>query len=474
MTKINTEIITDCMCTIKSESTKIEGKKVSFAPGAFNSSASGKLTSAISNVTNSYSEISNKLKDLCAYLKNYSSDSEGEENMMSDGNGTVLDDAVYAVINNYRDVLKKFSMGLSTFTSQTDMSTDNTEENQKSRKLPNGYISAFGGILNNLKSKSDVIQDMKNEISGYIASDKNAYNNNRDLLAGVVLGFYNFFKPAEKKGTVSEIKTFTSRMTYGGKNVGVGYSVYTPPNYDPSKKYNIAIIFDGLNNNNYGNSFFTSNVTAIISGKSVYRQSTDVFDNFFNDNENNNTILVTLDYNKYNRDNPDSNGETAFHYDLMHTLLPTIAQDYSTYIDPNDTSSIIENRDHALLGGYSLGGRYAVNKSPEVLDIFGNFAYISAEELAKPENLVKAINNSNYPIRSMFFGTGTGEFGNGNHNFNIPATVLTGCSDKLTYGENFVYCVSGTYKDENTIGYGHDRTNAIFNTIKAISYAFGE
>ena len=109
MIKINTGTIVSCMFIIKMENAKINSKKGTLVPGSFNSSASNALTSALSKVEDSYSAISNGFNNLYTYLKNYSSDAEGIEDIHTDIGGEILDHNVASSVVQNRKKLLDFN-----------------------------------------------------------------------------------------------------------------------------------------------------------------------------------------------------------------------------------------------------------------------------------------------------------------------------------------------------------------------------
>lgn len=451
---INTSKIMSGNDIIKSQSNNIEGKNSSFAPGSFNSSASGTLTSALSKVANSYSTISTILNNLYTFLNNYSSDAEGGEYSLSDSGGEIIDDAVYAAIKNCEDLLEDISMGSELFTSQMDMSTDNNDSNKYGAMpiLPSSLLKGFFSSLG-------LLEKMNEPDEFYI---------NLSNLCGI-----DFFRKPEKEGTVIEGK-YTSG--YNNRSYEVGYSVYLPPDYNENEKYNIAILLDGQNIGvDYGNSLFKlgRTITTPQGQNNIGFNGQMVFDNLFNSGEIDSTIIVTLDYDTVYSSNA---AKLFFHDDLMYELLPTIAQEYSTYIDSNNPTpeSIIENRDHALFGGYSAGGLFAYNEIPSVLDIFGNYAFYSPAAGMNNNGVVKAINESSYSIRSLFFSSGANEFttAKGMHIKNAVKTLNDGCNDELTYGENFVFSTAATDNGNGSYSLGHQPSNAFINMVNSLSFIF--
>ena len=263
MTKINTNKISDCTDILSKESTKIDGKKGSFVAGTFNSSVSNTLTSSLLKVEDSYSTISNELNDLYTYLKNYSSDSEGKENIMSDENGTILDNAVYAAVNNYRDVLKKFSMGLSTFTSQMNMNIDNSDHNREtatsyfqSNKFIDKMISLSCFALNvygyydNNKGKfiygyTDIYNKPDSKCKTYDKVNLSEASPIYNIYAIVNNGYQRIFKRLFSNNPLmlDDLKNYKAE-TYNNElsATGNGYQLFAP-NYDSSGEVEYKVVF---------------------------------------------------------------------------------------------------------------------------------------------------------------------------------------------------------------------------------------
>ena len=444
---INTSAILRSTDILKEKSTNIEGKNSSLAPGAFNSSASGKLTSALSKVSTSYAEISAILNDLYIFLKNYSSDAEGGEYSLSDSGGEIIDDAVYAAIKNCEDLLDDISMGSKLFTSQMDMSTDNNDANK------NGIMPIL---------PSSLLRGFCSEIP-FSRLDAAALTPN---IRGL-----DFFKKPEGEDIPIELKSFTSRMTDNkGNNYEIEYSVYTSPNYDLNIKSNIAIFIEGNNGEfwSYGDSIFNENHQRPLPDGSNFKGKW-VFDNYFNTANVAQTILVTIDcHNYYNIYNCNDEKASYFHDDL-YELLTTIDQEYNTYFDPDDPTS---SRNCITAGGYSEGGRIIYNLMPSILDYVANFAFFSPEDVMDPK-VPEMINASDHSIRSLYMSCGSNEFTKSTH---IPTAAKNLMSvDGLINGENLVFCVAETDSpspDPNTNYKGHQTANAYINMCNAISYSY--
>jgi enterochelin esterase-like enzyme len=179
-------------------------------------------------------------------------------------------------------------------------------------------------------------------------------------------------------------------ITYNSKSIGVDRKavVYTPPNYDPKRKYPVLYLMHEIGGNE------THWTTLCAANK--------VLNNLIADNKAVPMIIV-MPNGRATADPPSSNIMSDFIYyaffekDLLQDLMPYIESHYSVMAD----------RDHRALTGLSMGGGQGLNFGLNNIDKFawvGGFS--SAPNLQQPDVLVPKIQKAKDRLSLLWIGCG--------------------------------------------------------------------
>jgi enterochelin esterase-like enzyme len=179
-------------------------------------------------------------------------------------------------------------------------------------------------------------------------------------------------------------------ITYNSKSIGVDRKavVYTPPNYDPDKKYPVLYLMHGIGGNE------THWTTLCAANK--------VLDNLIADNKAVPMIIV-MPNGRATAEPPSANFMSDFNYyadfepDLLQDLMPYIESHYSVAAD----------RDHRAITGLSMGGGQGLNFGINNIDKFawvGGFS--SAPNLQQPNVLIPKIQQAKDKLSLLWIGCG--------------------------------------------------------------------
>jgi enterochelin esterase-like enzyme len=179
-------------------------------------------------------------------------------------------------------------------------------------------------------------------------------------------------------------------ITYNSKSIGVDRKavVYTPPNYDPDKKYPVLYLMHGIGGNE-------THWTTLCSANKI-------LDNLIADKKAVPMIIV-MPNGRATAEPPSTNFMADFNYyanlepDLLNDLMPYIESHYSVYAD----------RDNRALTGLSMGGGQGLNFGINNIDKFawvGGFS--SAPNLQPPTVLVPKIQNAKEKLSLLWIGCG--------------------------------------------------------------------
>ena len=179
-------------------------------------------------------------------------------------------------------------------------------------------------------------------------------------------------------------------ITYSSKSIGVDRKavVYTPPNYDPNKKYPVLYLMHGIGGNE-------THWTRLCSANKI-------LDNLIADKKAVPMIIV-MPNGRATADPPSANFMSDFNYyahfekDLLQDLMPYIESHYSVNTD----------RKYQALTGLSMGGGQGLNLGINNIDKFawvGGFS--SAPNLQQPNVLIPKIQQAKDKLRLLWIGCG--------------------------------------------------------------------
>ncbi len=179
-------------------------------------------------------------------------------------------------------------------------------------------------------------------------------------------------------------------ITYNSKSIGVDRKavVYTPPNYDPERKYPVLYLMHGIGGNE-------THWTSLCAADKV-------LDNLIADGKAVPMIIV-MPNGRATAEPPSSNFMADFNYyadlepDLLNDLMPYIESHYSVMTD----------RDHQALTGLSMGGGQGLNFGINNLDKFAWIGGFSSAPNLQPANvLVQKIQQSEDSPSLLWIGCG--------------------------------------------------------------------
>jgi len=179
-------------------------------------------------------------------------------------------------------------------------------------------------------------------------------------------------------------------ITYNSKSIGVERKavVYTPPDYDPNKKYPVLYLMHGIGGNE-------THWTRLCSANKI-------LDNLITD-EKAVPMIVVMPNGRATADPPSANFMSDFNYyshfekDLLQDLMPYIESHYSVKTD----------RDHQALTGLSMGGGQGINFGINNIDKFawvGGFSL--APNLQPPSVLLPKIQQAKDKLSLLWIGCG--------------------------------------------------------------------
>ncbi|GAA4409036.1 esterase family protein [Nibrella viscosa] len=166
--------------------------------------------------------------------------------------------------------------------------------------------------------------------------------------------------------------------------------VYTPPNYDPKKKYPVLYLVGGSGE--------------LASGWSIDGRANFIADNLLAEGKAVPMIIAMPNNQVVHRSDPNHTEFTfnLFEQELRKQIVPFVDKHYSTRAD----------RKGRALAGLSMGGRHTqfvgINKC---LDLFSSFGILSAGDLEPEKTSAAFLNdpNANKKVDFLFLGQGTGE-----------------------------------------------------------------
>jgi endo-1,4-beta-xylanase len=151
--------------------------------------------------------------------------------------------------------------------------------------------------------------------------------------------------------------------------------VYTPPGYDPGKRYPVVYGYPGIG----------AGADTIFAGWCVNAGT--VADNLIGEGKIQPVIIVSID---------DNNGDVQS--DTLNVIIPYIDSHYSTYADA----------DHRGLYGYSWGGMYTINVGSSHLDTFHHLSPSSAALWGSAGGSFGA--DARKKLKTLFISCGTSDW----------------------------------------------------------------
>ncbi len=198
-----------------------------------------------------------------------------------------------------------------------------------------------------------------------------------------------YYNPCQQQGKVT-------KENYNGIRGNKSLYVYTPYNYDPSKKYNIFYLMHGGGENE--NTLFFQNDTMIQN----------LLDNMIMNGELEPLIVVTPTFN-------GGGGEAGnFYEELRQSVIPFVEGKYSTYAESTSGEDIAASRMHRAYGGFSMGSVSTWAVFQNDLDIVGYFMPLSGDHWqgegadGKARSLASAVDKFGMNPNQYFIFAATG------------------------------------------------------------------
>jgi len=185
-------------------------------------------------------------------------------------------------------------------------------------------------------------------------------------------------------GTVSR-HVYHSDVTKGEREL----YVYTPPGYNPKKKYSVLYLLGGSGE-------LPSNW--VFDGRVNF-----IMDNLLAEGKVVPMIIAIPNNQVIHRNHPQHTELTfdIFEKELRNHVIPLVDEAYSTVQSPKGRA----------ISGLSMGGRHSMFVGFRSLDLFANFGILSAGDTNAETSLVQFLNDPkvNEKVDYLFIGQGTEE-----------------------------------------------------------------
>lgn len=165
--------------------------------------------------------------------------------------------------------------------------------------------------------------------------------------------------------------------------------VYTPPGYDPKKKYPVLYLLGG---------------SGELPSNWVYDGRANlIMDNLLAENKAKPMIIAIPNNQVIHRNHPQHSELTfdIFEKELRNHVIPLVDENYSTIQSPQGRA----------ISGLSMGGRHSMFIGFRSLDLFANFGILSAGDTDAETSLSHFLNDPevNNKVDYLFVGQGTKE-----------------------------------------------------------------
>ena len=210
---------------------------------------------------------------------------------------------------------------------------------------------------------------------------KSDFNYNANLQVKDAPGDY--LNPCSQAGKIT-------KETYNGIRGTKSLNVYTPYNYDPSKKYNIFYLMHGGGENE--NTIFSNDV-----------KLQHILDHMIMNGELEPLIVVTPTFN--------GTGSEASNFwdELKKSVVPFVEGKYSTYAESTSLADLQASRMHRAYGGFSMGGLSTWCVADHDMDIVGYFMPLSGNNWEGMGKLTAEIDSLGLSQREYFIMACTGD-----------------------------------------------------------------
>ena len=227
-----------------------------------------------------------------------------------------------------------------------------------------------------------------------------------------------FFEPCEHEGRC------TRGVLAGPGEEEVEYAVWLPWDYSEDVKYNVVLLLHGDGGQAAD---WTDEPETTRRGEIEFRR---VYDRIVEERLCEPFLIVGLDNHAFAQ--PDR-GEAL----LRQTVLPWVAQSYSTFLGEGGEEELRAGREHLAFGGLSRGAMYTYScVMPRCLDLVGNFCCFSNGDNGRVSLQLNAQDKLSLPIRSYIASYGmTDEADTASYHRNLYRSICKNV-ERVTDGEN--------------------------------------
>lgn len=209
-----------------------------------------------------------------------------------------------------------------------------------------------------------------------------------------------------------------TKETYTGIRGTKSLNVYTPYNYDPSKKYNIFYLMHGGGENE--NTIFSNDV-----------KLNNILDHMIMNGELEPLIVVTPTFN-------GTGSEAAnFYEEFRQSVVPFVEGKYSTYAASTSEADLRASRMHRAYGGFSMGSLSTWYVADHDMDIVGYFMPLSGDNWEGMNSLTKEIDSLGLTQRDYFILAATGDEDIAYENMKPQMEDLKTRTNYFTYTSDF-------------------------------------
>ena len=212
-----------------------------------------------------------------------------------------------------------------------------------------------------------------------------------------------FYQETEHAGTV-QLHSYTATFyaNHGFGEVPKSFNIYLPYGYDETKPYDVLVLIPGGGGNQ------DSWLNEVYDYGDIQMCGKVLFDRMFETGVCKPCIIVSPCVETRLIQGLTA-GIIQMQDELRETILPYVAENYSTYAEDGSLESLRKARDHFALGGLSNGALFVYEGGMRHnFDLFGSYAAFSGN--GEPWVTVAAIQDGDYaslPIRCYFTGAGT-------------------------------------------------------------------
>ena len=241
-----------------------------------------------------------------------------------------------------------------------------------------------------------------------------------------------YYEPCEHPGTVERIEYSQQLLAYGGVEVQKNMNVYLPYGYDGSRQYDVLILIHG------GWDDENSWITAEYDDYGFTIVLKNIYDNMIDRKLCEPMIIVcptTYNEEGYEMDS----GYEGFAQELRETVLPYVAEHYSTFAASGDEQDLKEARAHFAVGGESNGSLYTLHSGMLLnFDLFGRYICLSGNNLS-PWEVDDFVSSGKQNLPFDFFFAGAGTLDDQRSNSHEGYQLLLEKIEDLKEGENAWY-----------------------------------